>query len=223
MTKGGNGNDAPRLRVVPPGGVEEESLADDALVEAFVGGDDAAFARLVRRHEQLVLRIVRRYARDREDALRPLPAHLRPRLPGGPRGLPRAGPRSTSLPALARPDRGQPRAQPRPRRRPAGRAGRSWRGRGLRPGPAPLERDARGGADRAVPARPPRAPAPPARGDGPAARRRAAVRGDRRRARHHRERRQGQLLPRREAAPGARPRRKRKWRRCHGRATSSTP
>ena len=68
MNKGGNGNDAPRLRVVPPGGVEEESLADDALVEAFVGGDDGAFSRLVRRHEELVLRIVRRYARDRDDA-----------------------------------------------------------------------------------------------------------------------------------------------------------
>jgi len=68
MIAGGNGNDAPRLRVVPAGGLDAEAEADDALVEAFVEGDESAFTRLVRRHEELVLRIVRRYARDRDDA-----------------------------------------------------------------------------------------------------------------------------------------------------------
>ncbi|HSM91921.1 MAG TPA: sigma-70 family RNA polymerase sigma factor [Anaeromyxobacteraceae bacterium] len=41
---------------------------DDALVQAFLEGDRAAFDALVRRNEELVLRIVRRYARDAEDA-----------------------------------------------------------------------------------------------------------------------------------------------------------
>jgi len=45
----------------PPG-------SDDALVQSFVEGDDAAFEQLVRRHEALVLRIVRRFARDGDDA-----------------------------------------------------------------------------------------------------------------------------------------------------------
>lgn len=45
-----------------------EVSPDDALVRAFLQGDDAAFEALVRRHETLVLRIVRRYARDAEDA-----------------------------------------------------------------------------------------------------------------------------------------------------------
>lgn len=66
----GNGSDAPRLRVVPPGGIEREAEADDALIEAFVDGDENAFVRLVRRHQELVLRTVRRYALDRDDLLR---------------------------------------------------------------------------------------------------------------------------------------------------------
>ena len=41
---------------------------DDALVESFLKGDASAFDQLVRRHEELVLRIVRRYSRDADDA-----------------------------------------------------------------------------------------------------------------------------------------------------------
>jgi RNA polymerase sigma-70 factor (ECF subfamily) len=46
----------------------QEVGTDDALVQAFAAGDDSAFEPLVRRHEELVLRIVRRYARDLDDA-----------------------------------------------------------------------------------------------------------------------------------------------------------
>ncbi|HYG68524.1 MAG TPA: sigma-70 family RNA polymerase sigma factor [Anaeromyxobacteraceae bacterium] len=41
---------------------------DTALVGAFLLGNDAAFGALVRRHEELVLRIVRRYAASPDDA-----------------------------------------------------------------------------------------------------------------------------------------------------------
>jgi RNA polymerase sigma-70 factor (ECF subfamily) len=41
---------------------------DTALVGAFLLGNDAAFGALVRRHEELVLRIVRRYAATADDA-----------------------------------------------------------------------------------------------------------------------------------------------------------
>jgi RNA polymerase sigma-70 factor (ECF subfamily) len=47
----------------PPGSPDEP-----ALVAAFLVGDDAAFGELVRRNEDLVLRVVRRFARSPEDA-----------------------------------------------------------------------------------------------------------------------------------------------------------
>jgi RNA polymerase sigma-70 factor (ECF subfamily) len=47
----------------PPGSPDEQ-----ALVAAFLMGDDAAFGELVRRNEELVLRVVRRFARSPEDA-----------------------------------------------------------------------------------------------------------------------------------------------------------
>ena len=56
----------PMLRVVPGGagrGREEE-----ALLAAFLVGDDQAFGDLIRLHEKLVLSLVRRYARTPEDA-----------------------------------------------------------------------------------------------------------------------------------------------------------
>src|SRR5512142_1738599 len=46
----------------------EELGPDEALMDSFLRGDGAAFDQLVRRHEELVLRIVRRYARDADDA-----------------------------------------------------------------------------------------------------------------------------------------------------------
>jgi RNA polymerase sigma-70 factor (ECF subfamily) len=56
----------PNLRVLP-GGEEAEVRSrradDEALVSAFLVGDDEAFGELVRRHEGLVLSIARRYAR----------------------------------------------------------------------------------------------------------------------------------------------------------------
>ncbi len=41
---------------------------DDALARAFLRGDDAAFGELVRRHQQSVLAVVRRYAPSLDDA-----------------------------------------------------------------------------------------------------------------------------------------------------------
>ncbi len=58
----------PKLRVVPGGGAAARAREDEALLAAFLVGDDDAFGELVRRHEDLVLRIVRRYARTPEDA-----------------------------------------------------------------------------------------------------------------------------------------------------------
>jgi RNA polymerase sigma factor (sigma-70 family) len=54
----------PGLRVVAgdPG-----APYDDALLCAFLAGDDEAFGELVRRHERAVLRVVRRYARNAGD------------------------------------------------------------------------------------------------------------------------------------------------------------
>lgn len=65
----------PALRVVAGGaagaraaGGASPDLADERDLQAFLRGDDAAFAGLVRRHEGLVLSMVRRYARTAEDA-----------------------------------------------------------------------------------------------------------------------------------------------------------
>jgi len=57
----------PTLRVVA-GGAAPARREEDALVAAFLVGDDDAFGELVRRNEPLVLAIVRRYARTPEDA-----------------------------------------------------------------------------------------------------------------------------------------------------------
>ena len=66
MAEEGEGK-RPILRVVPDGpgrGKREE----EALLAAFLVGDDEAFGALVRRHEKLVLSLVRRFARTPEDA-----------------------------------------------------------------------------------------------------------------------------------------------------------
>ena len=57
----------PSLRLVA-GGVAPARREEDALVAAFLVGDDEAFGELVRRNESLVLAIVRRYAPTPEDA-----------------------------------------------------------------------------------------------------------------------------------------------------------
>ncbi len=57
----------PALRVVA-GGVTPARREEDALVAAFLVGDDDAFGELVRRNEGLVLAILRRYAQTPEDA-----------------------------------------------------------------------------------------------------------------------------------------------------------
>jgi len=59
--------EVPTLRVVA-GGVTPARREEDALVAAFLVGDDDAFGELVRRNERLVLSIVRRYARTPDDA-----------------------------------------------------------------------------------------------------------------------------------------------------------
>src|SRR5512133_1955558 len=64
----------PALRVVPGGaagaqaGSAARDLADARDLQAFLAGENAAFGALVRRHEPLVLALVRRYARTSEDA-----------------------------------------------------------------------------------------------------------------------------------------------------------
>jgi RNA polymerase sigma-70 factor (ECF subfamily) len=67
MSDGGERATASHLRVLS-GGLPEQSSPDDALVQAFLDGDDDAFEDLVRRHEELVLKIVRRFAHDVDDA-----------------------------------------------------------------------------------------------------------------------------------------------------------
>jgi RNA polymerase sigma-70 factor (ECF subfamily) len=56
----------PMLRVVPGGSGRDRK--EEALLAAFLVGDDEAFGDLVRLHEKLVLSLVRRYARTPEDA-----------------------------------------------------------------------------------------------------------------------------------------------------------
>jgi RNA polymerase sigma-70 factor (ECF subfamily) len=55
-------------RQVLPGGKEAGPAEEDVLLGAWLVGDDAAFDELVRRHQALVLAIVRRYAATPEDA-----------------------------------------------------------------------------------------------------------------------------------------------------------
>lgn len=66
MVDEGDGN-RPVLRVVP-GGAGRGARQEEALLAAFLVGDDQAFGDLVRLHEKLVLSLVRRYARTPEDA-----------------------------------------------------------------------------------------------------------------------------------------------------------
>ena len=56
----------PQLRLLAGGAAGGPD--EDALVQAWLGGDEAAFGALVHRHEPLVLAIVRRYAATPEDA-----------------------------------------------------------------------------------------------------------------------------------------------------------
>jgi RNA polymerase sigma-70 factor, ECF subfamily len=52
------------LRLVPVG-----PRSDSALCEDFLGGDPSAFGELVRRHQEVVFRLLRRYTRTADDAL----------------------------------------------------------------------------------------------------------------------------------------------------------
>ncbi len=63
----------PKLEVVPGGQSQRrahpgDAAGEEALVAAFLVGDDDAFGELVRRHERLVISMVRRYTRTPEDA-----------------------------------------------------------------------------------------------------------------------------------------------------------
>jgi len=60
-------NAGQRLSVVE-GGEAPRSASDDALWKAALDGDDRAFGELVARHQGLVVKLVRRYARAPEDA-----------------------------------------------------------------------------------------------------------------------------------------------------------
>jgi len=57
----------PGLRLLP-GGQTPERREEDALLGAWLVGDDEAFGELVARHQPLVLKLVRRYAASPEDA-----------------------------------------------------------------------------------------------------------------------------------------------------------
>jgi RNA polymerase sigma-70 factor (ECF subfamily) len=67
MDEGRDKGRPPSLRVLA-GGATPARREEEALVAAFLVGDDEAFGELVRRHEPLVLALVRRYARTPEDA-----------------------------------------------------------------------------------------------------------------------------------------------------------
>jgi len=56
---------APKLRLVEGGAAEAE---DGELVRRFFEGDTDAFGELVRRHQELVYKLLRRYAKDADDA-----------------------------------------------------------------------------------------------------------------------------------------------------------
>ncbi len=59
-------SESPRapLRLVPVG-----PRSDSALCQDFLAGDPAAFGELVRRHQEVVFRLLRRYTRTSDDAL----------------------------------------------------------------------------------------------------------------------------------------------------------
>lgn len=64
-------NASRHLSAIPggkPDGQAPDALSDDALWQASVGGDEAAFGALVERYRRLVFGMVRRYARTAEDA-----------------------------------------------------------------------------------------------------------------------------------------------------------
>jgi RNA polymerase sigma-70 factor (ECF subfamily) len=62
---------SPGLRVVPGGGGVDDDAArsDDQLFGDYLGGREAAFAELVRRHERAVRAVARRYVARPEDVL----------------------------------------------------------------------------------------------------------------------------------------------------------
>ncbi len=72
MAEDGDSKGRPALRVLPGGstrpGAAPVRVTDEALLAAFLVGDDEAFGSLVHRHETLVLSLVRRYSRTPEDA-----------------------------------------------------------------------------------------------------------------------------------------------------------
>jgi RNA polymerase sigma-70 factor (ECF subfamily) len=73
MDENRNRGPHPKLSVLPGGQgaaapAGNPAAGDEALVAAFLAGDDDAFGELVRRNERLVLSIVRRYTRTPEDA-----------------------------------------------------------------------------------------------------------------------------------------------------------
>lgn len=57
---------APQLRVIPGG--SDTAPTDDGLVRAFLAGDASAFGTLIKRHQESVYKVARRFARSPEDA-----------------------------------------------------------------------------------------------------------------------------------------------------------
>lgn len=57
----------PKLRVIPGGSAHQE-LGDSELVRAFSAGDSPAFGQLIKRHQETVFRVVRRYAQSADEA-----------------------------------------------------------------------------------------------------------------------------------------------------------
>lgn len=57
---------APQLRVITGGSAREPSESE--LVRAFSAGDTAAFGLLIKRHQETVFRVLRRYARSLDEA-----------------------------------------------------------------------------------------------------------------------------------------------------------
>ncbi len=68
VIQGEHGSGEPARGGVGSASLSEPQVSDTELVRAFIRGDETAFAELVRRHERVVLGLLRRYAPDPDDA-----------------------------------------------------------------------------------------------------------------------------------------------------------
>lgn len=90
---------APRLRVLPGGSGAEPT--ETALVRAFLAGEPAALGTLMARHQETVLKVVRRYARSPDEARDLTQRAFLQALEAAERTLPRLAPQGNEVPFKA--------------------------------------------------------------------------------------------------------------------------